>query len=280
MSLSPPPNPKQPPHLQQPASPLTFSQHVGTRGLPLGRPVVAALRAPDCAHRATRLPQSAAASRRLCALALGQLVLGLAGSLGQHRGVGTARRNVCSPGTPLRHAGNAQVWILSQLTATLQNAWSGHVPGELSLSPFDGRYSLVARMLLLLPLAAALALYFERVDPRTCVQEQRILTARDLEPKKPGAMQNTSSSPPQAPVVEPVVRVRPKPTTKAETRERVEQQRESPPPPNRSPLRAIWHHTRTRRRPAVTPRRQMVRKQKAETVEPHPHRQNRLTGTM
>src|SRR6266699_4555593 len=90
---------------------------------------------------------------------------------------------------------NAQVWIFPQLTATLQNAWSAHLPGELSLSPFGGRFSIIARTLLLLPLAPALALYFEKVNPRTRVQQQRILTARDLAPKKPKIKQAAPREP-------------------------------------------------------------------------------------
>ena len=72
---------------------------------------------------------------------------------------------------------SAHIWIFPQLTATLQAFWCAHLPGELSLTPiFDPL--LLARMLLLLPLAPALALYFEKIDPRTRVQQQRILTAR------------------------------------------------------------------------------------------------------
>jgi hypothetical protein len=73
----------------------------------------------------------------------------------------------------------AQVWVLPQLTATLQAFWHAHLGGDLSLSPTD-LDGLVARALLLLPLAPALALLYEWIDPRTQVQLQRILTPADL----------------------------------------------------------------------------------------------------
>jgi len=127
---------------------------------------------------------------------------------------------------------SAHVWIFSQLTATLQNAWSAHLPGELSLSPFAGRFSIVARTLLLLPLAPALALYFEKINPRTRVQQQRILTARDLAPKKPKAKQDAPSTAQKAAPQEPAARAKPKPKAKQDTpREEAKQHNESPSPP-------------------------------------------------
>jgi hypothetical protein len=75
------------------------------------------------------------------------------------------------------------VWIFPQLTANAQAFWHAHLGGDLSLSPSD-LDGLVVRTLLLLPLAPALALCYEWLDPRTRVQLQRILTPADLvEPK-------------------------------------------------------------------------------------------------
>jgi hypothetical protein len=74
---------------------------------------------------------------------------------------------------------SAQVWVLPQLTATLQVFWHAHLGGDLSLSPTD-LDGLVARAFLLLPLAPALALLYEWIDPRTQVRLQRILTPADL----------------------------------------------------------------------------------------------------
>lgn len=74
---------------------------------------------------------------------------------------------------------SVQVWVLPQLTAALQAFWHAHLGGDLSLSPSD-LDGFVARTLLLLPLAPALALLYERIDPRTRVQLQRVLTPADL----------------------------------------------------------------------------------------------------
>ena len=66
------------------------------------------------------------------------------------------------------------------LVAGVQNAWyTAHLPGILSLSPLDG-HALGARSLLSLPLAPALSLYYERIDPRTQLHPQRVLTPADL----------------------------------------------------------------------------------------------------
>ena len=118
---------------------------------------------------------------------------------------------------------SAQVWIFPDVTAALQAIWRAHLPGELSLTPLL-EPSLAARTLLLLPLAPALALYFERVDPRTRVKPQRILTPRDLEPKKPRAKPATA---PQ----EPAARVKPEPTAQAAAAQQPKKPSESPPPP-------------------------------------------------
>src|SRR5450759_2691201 len=53
---------------------------------------------------------------------------------------------------------SAQVWIFPDLAAMLQAFWRAHLPGELSLMPLF-EPSLLARTLLLLPLAPLLALY-------------------------------------------------------------------------------------------------------------------------
>lgn len=75
--------------------------------------------------------------------------------------------------------GAAHVWMVPQLLAALQAFWEAHLPGDLSLSPLDLN-ALLTRTLLLLPLAPALALYYEHIDPRTRVQLQRVLTPTDL----------------------------------------------------------------------------------------------------
>jgi hypothetical protein len=93
----------------------------------------------------------------------------------------------------------AQVWIFPGLTAALQAFWRAYLPGELSLSPLD-IHSLFARTLLLLPLAPALALLYERIDPQTRVQPQRVLTPADLaEPTPPAAVPSASPTKQGAP---------------------------------------------------------------------------------
>lgn len=83
--------------------------------------------------------------------------------------------------------GAAHVWIFPGLIAALQMLWHmAHLPGVLSLSPLDS-FSLVARSLLLLPLAPVLALYYERIDPRTRVSLHRVLTPTDQAPHPPTA---------------------------------------------------------------------------------------------
>ena len=122
---------------------------------------------------------------------------------------------------------SAQVWIFPDLVGALQAFWSAHLPGELSLIPLF-KTSLLARILLLLPLAPALTLYFERVDPRTRVQEQRILTARDMQPKPAKAKPDTPPAP-----QEPAKAAQPKPksSAKAAPREPAKQHSERPAQP-------------------------------------------------
>jgi hypothetical protein len=103
---------------------------------------------------------------------------------------------------------SAQVWILPSLAGVLQSVWHAYLGGDLSLSPID-LDGFVARTLLLLPLAPALALLYERIDPRTHVQLQRILTPADLiEPATPKATEEppamrSAKPPPKAKAARP-----------------------------------------------------------------------------
>lgn len=233
MSLSAPPNQPQPPPLPQPAPPLTLKARLMRE-----------------AHHWANLSWLRFA---LLALPIGMsvfmtpLLLITAYALWVWAGSSWAWRDRWASIWALARRGgvfmalvlfvatlsSAQVWIFPQLTATLQNAWSAHLPGELSLSPLDGRFSIVARTLLLLPLAPALALYFEKVNPRTRVQQQRILTVRDLAPKKPkqDATPTAQKAAPQEPTARAKPKPKPKPTAKAAPREEAAQHSESPPPP-------------------------------------------------
>lgn len=75
----------------------------------------------------------------------------------------------------------AHFWFFPALVAILQGLWSGYLPGMLDLSPLNG-HDLIARSLLLLPLAPALALYNEWIDPRTTLQPQPMPRPEDLVP--------------------------------------------------------------------------------------------------
>jgi len=121
-----------------------------------------------------------------------------------------------------------KVWIFPQLTAILQAFWRTHLPGELSLAPLS-EPSFVARTLLLLPLAPLLALYYERVDPRTRVQYQRILTPADLVERKTEAKAQKATAPTtqEVPPQEPAASAKPPPAQKVATAPR---KRKSPPP--------------------------------------------------
>lgn len=79
---------------------------------------------------------------------------------------------------------HAQVWIIPTLTDDVQRFWQTYLPGILSLSLVNGQ-SLLARSLLLLPLAPILAVYDERIDPRTGKPLNRVLMPNDLKPKPP-----------------------------------------------------------------------------------------------
>jgi hypothetical protein len=96
---------------------------------------------------------------------------------------------------------SAQVWVLPQITATLQVFWHAHLGGDLSFSPTD-LDGLRARALLFLPLAPALALLYEWIDPRTQVLLQRILTPADV------------AEPTPAPQAEPAQETAPPPARK------------------------------------------------------------------
>lgn len=72
-------------------------------------------------------------------------------------------------------------WLVPPIVSRMQNVWQTHLPGDLSLSPFD-LHALAARLALLLPLAPGLALVYEYLDPRTRTQPRRILLQADLVP--------------------------------------------------------------------------------------------------
>lgn len=82
--------------------------------------------------------------------------------------------------------GTAHIWIIPRLLIAAQAFWKAHLLGDLSLSPLD-LDALLARTLLLLPLAPLLALCYEWLDPRTCMQPRRILTPADLTEPQPAA---------------------------------------------------------------------------------------------
>ncbi len=92
--------------------------------------------------------------------------------------------------------GVAHVWLVPEIIADVQAVWQAHLPGTLSLSPL-ALDALVARTLLLLPLAPALALCYERLDPRTCVRPRRILTPADLVAPTPRKTPDPASPPAQ-----------------------------------------------------------------------------------
>lgn len=161
----------------------------------------------------------------------------------------------------------AQVWIVPDVTATLQAYWRAHLVGELSLMPLL-EPSLLARTLLLLPLAPALALYFEKVDPHTRVQQQRILTARDVEPKKPKVKQDAPTAAQKDVPQEPAARPKPKPTANAAPREPSKQHSDSPPaPPEQITIEGYLASDKDPARLAPPTRRQATHKQKVTPAE-------------
>lgn len=108
----------------------------------------------------------------------------------------------------------AHLWIVSQLIDVLQLRWEQHLPGVLSLSPL-ALQALPARSLMLLPLAPALALYYEHLDPRTCVQPQRILTPKDLAEPEPARETKAGPAPTAKKPQAARARVQSKPASKA-----------------------------------------------------------------
>lgn len=169
---------------------------------------------------------------------------------------------------------SAQVWIFPDLVSALQAFWSAHLPGELSLMPLF-KTSLLARILLLLPLAPALALYYERVDPRTRVQEQRILTARDMQPKPPKAKQGAAPTAQEDTPQEPAraAKAKPKTGTKAAPREKAVPHSEGPPaPPEQITIEGFLASDPAPAKPAPTPGQASKKPQesapKAETLAP------------
>lgn len=274
MSLSAPPN--QPPSLSQPAPSLTLKQRLSREAwhwadLPPQR--LALLLLPTCILivLAPLLPIAAYA-----------LWLWASSSWAWRDRWASiwalARRGGVFVGLVLAWAAlsSAQVWIFPGLTDTLQAFWRAHLPGELSLTPLL-EPSLVARTLLLLPLAPALALYYERVDPRTRVQQQRILTAHDMAPKqpkvKPDAPPTAQEAAPQEPAARP--KPRPKPTAKAAPREPAKQHSENPQPPEQITIEGYLASDtdQTPARPAPPPRQTAKKQQatpKAETPAPMP----------
>jgi len=94
---------------------------------------------------------------------------------------------------------DAHVWFFPALVALVQLAWHDHFPGELGLLPFPWQgNNLFARITLLLPLSPALALLYERIDPRTQVDPPRMLRPIDLVKPKTNTPPAQPSAPPQA----------------------------------------------------------------------------------
>ncbi len=92
----------------------------------------------------------------------------------------------------------AHIWFVPPFIAAAQALWQTHLPGTLSLSPLD-LDAVGVRTLLVLPLAPALALCYERLDPRTDVRPRRVLTATDLVEPPPRQTSAPASSTAQTP---------------------------------------------------------------------------------
>ncbi len=95
-------------------------------------------------------------------------------------------RSLATPGivfvfclTVLALLDHAQIWIIPALIGSLQATWVALLPGTLSLTPLD-LHDMLARLVLLLPLAPGLTLLYEYIDPRTQTRPKRILTPADL----------------------------------------------------------------------------------------------------
>lgn len=96
----------------------------------------------------------------------------------------------------------AHVWIIPDLVAIVQNFWRTHLPGSLSLSPVESA-TLLARSLLLLPLAPALSLLYERIEPRAdphSVDIHRVLTSREVAKAQAQATPGNAPAQPDVPL--------------------------------------------------------------------------------
>ena len=157
------------------------------------------------------------------------------------------------------------VWIFPQLTANAQAFWHAHLGGDLTLSPSD-LDGLVARTLLLLPLAPALALCYEWLDPRTRVQLQRILTPADLvEPKtdETKASSTISSTTQEATPPSPSASRKVPPTPKAATPQR----KHTGKPPQQITIESFLASDIAQAK-SPSPPRQMAKKQPASPEPP------------
>lgn len=126
-----------------------------------------------------------------------------------------------------------QIWIFPQVIEIAQTYWSLlHLPGDLSLSPLDG-HALFARCLLLLPLAPALAHYYEWIDPRTRIEARRVLTQADLTAP-------TRAAPPPSATADPDA------TTATDQKQSSTGQEKPPAPKAKSPKRKRSGTTRTK----------------------------------
>jgi hypothetical protein len=126
---------------------------------------------------------------------------------------------------------HAHFWIVPTFVSSGQSFWQAYLPGDLSLSPLD-LHALVARLVLLLPLAPGLALLYEYVAPRTRTQPRRILLQADLvvtpiappaATPSPGQPTTPTSEPSVAPTP-PTAQPAPPPTQKQPPLHRKKQQ--------------------------------------------------------
>lgn len=146
---------------------------------------------------------------------------------------------------------SAQVGIFPRLSAALQTFWYAHIGGDLSLSPTD-LDGFVARTLLLLPLAPALALLYERIDPRTHVQPQRILTPTDLvEPATTISPPGTSEA---AASPSPKTRAQTSPTTSKAVPPQRKHQRKREPSQQQTTIDSFLTHEPTQAEPGSSSR--------------------------
>jgi len=89
---------------------------------------------------------------------------------------------------------DAHIWFFPTLANLAQTLWHAvHLPGDLGIVPFKN--DLVARCVLLLPLAPVAARLYERINPRTQIDPRRRLLPADLV-KPTGAPPAQQQSPP------------------------------------------------------------------------------------